>query len=90
MEIKNVIDEVYSRFEVAEDGERVGELAYDVPFNNRLVIKHTTVSPEHSGKGIGKELLKEVVAYAKERNLEVVPVCSYAAKMKRDHPELFD
>ena len=90
MEIKNVIDDVYSRFEISEKGKVFGELAYDTPFEDRLVIKHTSVSPDAAGKGFGKELIKAVVAYARERNLEIVPVCSYAAKMKNDHPELFE
>ncbi len=89
MEINKVIDEVYSRFEISENGNVVGELVYDVPFDDRLVIKHTSISPEFGGKGLGKELIKEVVAFAKERNLEIVPVCSYAVKMKCDHPELY-
>ncbi|MEQ8359984.1 MAG: GNAT family N-acetyltransferase [Cytophagales bacterium] len=89
MEINNVIDEVYSRFEISDDGEVLGELSYDIPFDDRLVIKHTSVSPEYSGRGFGKKLIKEVVNYAKEKNLEVVPVCSYAAKMKLEHPELY-
>ncbi len=90
MEINNVIDEVYSRFEISDNGEVLGELSYDVPFDDRLVIKHTAVSAEYSGRGFGKKLIKEVVSYAKEKNLEIVPVCSYAAKMKMEHPELFE
>ncbi|QNL22303.1 N-acetyltransferase [Hyphobacterium sp. CCMP332] len=90
MEINNVIDEVYSRFEISDDGEVLGELSYDIPFDDRLVIKHTSVSPEYSGRGLGKKLIKEVVNYAKEKNLAVVPVCSYAAKMKTEHPELYE
>lgn len=89
MEIKNVVDNVYSRFEIWEDGKAVGELAYDTSYQDRLIIKHTSVLPSVEGKGYGKALIKEAVKLASESGLEIVTVCSYAAKMKKDHPELF-
>ena len=78
------------RFEALQDGKVVGELVYDIPFEDRLIIKHTAVSNSVAGQGVGKDLILAVVALAKERNLEVVPVCSFAVKMKQEHPELYD
>ena len=90
MEIRNVIDDIYSRFEISDKGKVIGELAYDVPFDDRLVIKHTSVSTDYAGQGVGKLLIQETVRYAKEKELEIVVVCSYAVKMKNKHPELFE
>lgn len=90
MEIRNVIDDVYSRFEISDNGKVIGEMVYDVPFDDRLIIKHTSVSTEYTGQGVGKLLIQETVKYAKEKGLELVVVCSYAVRMKDKHPELFD
>ena len=51
---------------------------------NIIVIDHTIVDPSLRGKGIAGELIKKVVEMAREENLKIVPVCSYAvAKMTR-------
>ena len=61
-----------------------------LPFDDRLVIKHTSVSTDYAGQGVGKLLIQETVRYAKEKELKIVVVCSYAVKMKNKHPELFE
>ena len=52
--------------------------------NNIIVIDHTIVDPSLRGQGIASLLLKKVVDMAREENLKIVPVCSYAvAKLTR-------
>jgi predicted GNAT family acetyltransferase len=43
-----------------------------------IIIDHTYVSNTIRGRGIGKELVEEVATYAKEENLKVLPLCSFA------------
>ena len=90
MEIRNITDDLGSRFEVVENGEVLGELVYDIPFPDRLIIKHTAVSISAKGKGYGKDLIKAAVELANQKSLEVVPVCAFAVKMKMEHPELYE
>ena len=48
-------------------------------------IEYVEVSPELRGAGLGQQLVEKAVAFAKEANLRVVPICSYArAVIQRD------
>ena len=90
MDIRNITDDLGTRFEIEENGEVMGELVYDIPFPDRLIIKHTAVSHKAKGKGFGKELIRAAVELANEKSLEVVPVCAFAVRIKQEHPELFE
>lgn len=47
----------------------------------RLIIDSTYVSDELRGKGIGEQLLKKVIEYARLENKIVIPLCPYAKHM---------
>lgn len=52
--------------------------------NNVIIIDHTLVDPSLRGQGVANKLLAAVVKMAREENLKIVPVCSYAvAKLTR-------
>jgi predicted GNAT family acetyltransferase len=52
---------------------------------NVIAVDHTFVSPELRGKQIASKLLAEVVKMAREDDLKVIPICSYAvAKLTRN------
>lgn len=46
---------------------------------------HTLVKEELEGKGVAGKLFDELIAYAKEENLKIIPSCSYVDyRMKKD------
>lgn len=45
---------------------------------NVIAVDHTFVSPELRGQNIAGRLLKSVVDMARNENLKIRPVCSYA------------
>lgn len=51
-----------------------------------LTITHVGVPEALRGRGIAAEVMKGVVADAKERGLTIVPVCSYAAAYLKKNP----
>lgn len=52
--------------------------------NNVILIDHTFVDPSLRGQSIAGKLLAKVIEMAREENLKIVPVCSYAVnKMTR-------
>ena len=57
---------------------------------NRLTVYHTEVLPEVEGQGMAGELLKTVVAYARQHELKVVPLCPYVNAQFQRHPSLFN
>ena len=78
-------DAPHQRFEVrAEDG--VAFLAYERR-DGRLVVIHTEVPSNLGGRGIGGRLVQAAVAFAKQEQLKVVPLCPFARTYLRRHPE---
>ena len=81
-----VVDDVAGhRFVIKEDGSEA-ELVYHRN-GRRLVLVHTGVPEEIGGRGIGGRLVRAALARAREEGLTVVPVCPYASRWLRDHPD---
>ncbi|MBX3256627.1 MAG: N-acetyltransferase [Chitinophagaceae bacterium] len=55
--------------------------------DTRLTVFHTEVAPAYEGKGFAKLLLARLVSYARENNLQIVPLCPYVLMQFRRHPE---
>jgi uncharacterized protein len=55
-----------------------------------FVITHVGVHPELRGQGVAGRIVEVSLAYAKENNLRVIPMCSYAAAFIRRHPEYLE
>jgi predicted GNAT family acetyltransferase len=76
-------------FEIDRDGAVVAELTYRrSPTEPVIVIDHTWVTGELRNRGVAFALVHAAAEFARQEELRVVPVCSYArAEFKRD-PEL--
>lgn len=74
-----------SRFELTQDGQ-VAVADYRMQ-GGRMVITHVGVPQALENKGIGSALVKFALEAAKEKNLKVTPLCSFAAAYIRRHPE---
>ncbi|MFS0560163.1 N-acetyltransferase [Terribacillus sp. 179-K 1B1 HS] len=46
-----------------------------------IVIEHTMVVEGKQGSGIGTDLIDHVVAYAKGKGKQIVPVCTFAQEV---------
>jgi predicted GNAT family acetyltransferase len=67
------------------DGERFGFLEFTRPDVGVMRIEYVEVSPDLRGTGLGRQLVEKAVTFAKEADLKVVPICSYArAVIQRD------
>ena len=67
------------------DGERLGFLEFTRPEVGLMRIEYVEVSPELRGKGLGRQLVAKAIEFAKDTELRVVPICSYArAVIERD------
>jgi predicted GNAT family acetyltransferase len=75
-----------SRFVVSlPDGE--AQLVY-APFGDDLLdLQHTEVPPSGHGEGVGDALVRAALAYARERDLNVIATCPYVQAWLRRHPE---
>ncbi len=74
-----------NRFEATVEGS-LSKLDY-IQDGKNFVITHVGVHPALRGQGLAGHIVEAGLAYAKEHNLRVVPMCSYAAAYIRRHPE---
>ena len=77
------------RFEIRVDDKVVGLASYHVD-NGTMTLPHTEVDPSMGGRGLGTTLVAAVLAAARERNLHVLPYCSFVRRYIQQHPELVD
>lgn len=54
------------------------------------IADHTIVPPEIGGRGIAAELVKALIADAREQGFTIVPQCSYVAKKFDENPDWAD
>ena len=57
---------------------QVGEMTYQRPTPERMIIEHTRVFDGFEGKGIARQMVLAAVDFARAHNLRIIPVCSYA------------
>ena len=83
MEILQGNNKFYVGNEVAPDAEITFQ-----PSGDAIVIDHTYTDPKLRGQGVAKRLVERAVDYARENNLKVVPLCSYARVVMERDPEM--
>ena len=76
------------RFAVELDGA-TAVLSYKEE-GDTIYLVHTEVPAEMEGKGIGGQLAKTALNYARENHLKVVPRCPFVASYVQRHPEYQD
>lgn len=73
------------RFEVHLD-DHMGYLSYLLK-DGVINYNHTIVPQALGGRGIGTELVKYALAYARVHHLKVIPACSFVEAYIVKHPE---
>lgn len=78
-----------NKFFVEKDSEELAALEY-MPNGDVLTVTHTEVSPELSGQGFGKQLVSEIVQYARNEGKTIDAQCSFARGVIEKTPEFQD
>ncbi len=81
MKIEQLDDGKNGRFYYVENGEELAEMTYVYAGDDKIIIDHTEVHESLKGKGVGKELVKSGVEFARAKGLKVIPLCPFAKKM---------
>jgi len=82
-------DTTEQRLDLLVDGQRVGHIDYDVD-GGHATIRHTEVESAFEGHGYAGELVAEAMRRFRDRNLLVIPECSFARHWLAQHPELHE
>ncbi len=74
------------RFEVDLGDDSLALAEYNL-IHGKIVFTHTEVPRTHEGEGIGSALVRFALAAARERGLQVVPICPFVAAYIKKHVE---
>ncbi|MES2515672.1 MAG: GNAT family N-acetyltransferase [Bacteroidota bacterium] len=78
MNIEHINTERKGAFVAKVEDTFAGEMTYSWAGADKIIIDHTEVNPDFSGKGVGKLLLMELVKFARKKQLKVIPLCPFA------------
>ena len=62
---------------------------YTLP-KDKIVFTHTEVPSAHEGQGIGSAIVRFALRSARERGLQVIPICPFVAAYIKKHKEEYD
>ena len=74
------------RFEIDLGDGQLAIAEYTLPAG-KIMFTHTEVPPEHEGKGLGSALIRAGLSAARERGLQVIPICPFFARYMQKHEE---
>lgn len=77
-------------FYVEKDGEWIAEMTYRKEGARKIVVDHTEVDDSLKGQGVGKQLVKAAVKFARENNLLIKPTCPFTKKVLESSEEYED
>ena len=77
-------------FYVEENGKRLAEIVYNWAGEKVFIVEHTEVDPSLEGKGIGGQLVHRVVEFAREKQLRLIPLCTFTKSVIDKTPDYQD
>ena len=56
---------------------------------DKIIVDHTSVGDEFRGQGVGDQLLDKVIDYARENQVQVIPLCPFVKARMAKFPEKY-
>lgn len=78
IEIKQIASGTKGYFGAFDDNKEAGRMSYTFAGETRMILDHTKVDDEYRGQNIGKRILMEVVGYARQNKIKIIPLCPFA------------
>lgn len=78
MDVKQYDNGTKGRFYIEADGKEAAMMHYVWAGEKKLIIDHTEVAEAFEGRGLGKQLVKAAVLYARANDIKIVPLCPFA------------
>lgn len=66
---------------------QIAKAVYKESGENIITITHVSVPPALEGKGIGSQLVKQVLNDIEKQELKVIPICPFVDFYIQRHPE---
>ena len=81
MEIQRKETEDKGKFFIEDNDRQIALMTYKKTGDGVITIDHTEVDSNFRGKGLGVDLVKAGVNYARENRLKIIPTCVFAKKL---------
>lgn len=78
------------RYVARAPGKPDAELTISIANASMIIIDHTGVPDAWRGQGVGKALVRRAVEDARERGVQIVPLCPFAKALIAKTPEWQD
>jgi hypothetical protein len=78
MEVKQHNTPTKGKFYIEADGKEAAMMHYVWAGDDKFIIDHTEVNEQFEGRGLGKQLVKAAVLYARANGIKIVPLCPFA------------
>ena len=90
MEIRKITEGAKGYF-VALDGEtEAGRMYFTNAGADKIIIDHTEVDDAFRGQKVGQRILDEVVRFARENGIRIIPLCPFAKSVFDKTAEIRD
>jgi predicted GNAT family acetyltransferase len=90
MKITQTDSRTEGSFTALDNGLEVGRLVYSWIGFDKMLIRHTGTDPKFRMQGIGLDLVKAAVDFARIKKIKILPSCSFARQEFRKRPEWKD
>lgn len=77
-------------FHIDIDSKTEAKMTFIFAGSDKIIIDHTEVNEGYNGKGFGKMMVEKAVAFAREKNIKIIPLCPFAKKVFDKNPEYSD
>lgn len=78
IEIRQIRSGTKGYFGAFEGEKEAGRITYAFAGESRMILDHTEVDDSFRGKNIGKRILMEIVQFARENKIKIIPLCPFA------------
>lgn len=90
IEIKQIESGTKGFFGAFEGEIEAGRISYTFAGETRMILDHTEVNDTYRGQNIGKRILLEIVGYARENKIRIIPLCPFAKSVFDKTKEIRD
>lgn len=78
-------DSICGEVQLFSGDKKAGKMDVSVA-DGKLRVYHTEVNAAYEGKGFAKLLLDQLVSYARDNDLRIIPLCPYVLAQFKRHP----
>lgn len=78
------------KFYVQDELGEAAQMTYVWSGEKIIIIDHTEVDQRLAGKGIGKQLVKASVEFARAKGIKIIPLCPFAKSVFQREPAFED